>query len=101
MASAGGGVMSAWLRRVVNRLVTPVDRPGVDDLGIIPGLFGPVPDDLPAQLATEQEIRDLDAQILKRFVDGHTADMDRLLDRRNQLRAARPTHVPVIPGRPS
>jgi hypothetical protein len=93
--------MSVWLRRVVNRMVTPVDRPGADDLSIVPGLFPSVPDDAIAQLATEQEISDLDDKIWKRHVAGHTADRDRLLDQRNRLRAARPTHVPVIPGRPS
>lgn len=57
--------MSVWLRRIVDRLVTPVDRPAPDDLAIIPGLFGPVPPAVTRELAaadrqTDAELRALD-----------------------------------------
>jgi len=98
--------MSVWLRRIVNRLVTPVDRPAPDDLDIIPGLFPPVPEKVARELRAlddtiERRIANYDSAIDSLAAEGDWAGVDVLLDARNRIRPPRPAPVPVIPGRSS
>jgi hypothetical protein len=50
-------------------------------------------------LVDEARIAELDEQVYRAHRLGRADERDRLIDLRNAIRPARPTAVPVIPGR--
>jgi hypothetical protein len=95
-----------WLRglgRVTYQ--TPPAEPHKDDLDIIPGLFGSVPEKLTRQLreldeSVERRIQLYDQALRDLIADGAPPEaIDAMLTARNRVRPPRPAQVPVIPGR--
>lgn len=81
-------------------------EPHRDDLGIIPGLFPPVPPEVTRQLtrlddSIERRVRLYDEMIRESADAGDWIGVDDLIDARNRIRPPRPAPVPVIPGRSS